>query len=225
MKLDSQDLMQQTLVSLCRDWNDLALESKRDVALPPSADESALSALLLAVEVGNSFPATAIEECEKNVQLAISRWSNPLFANADALLWRLCIPNTRREEIRYLVRNLSHGNSAVRIWMMKLAWLIHPWLQADDVMPHLLKNIADTLGGIRMNMGLASVLCQPSELLEKYIAEYESEDFPDQFNKRIEQFRSEGFTLSQWYFWMMETRCRKRIQSVMLLAAKNGSTS
>lgn len=199
---------------LAKEWNSLVSEADKDVAMPRQADEIALSCVLLAVERGEAVkPAQDIVEA--NIGLALGRWGVMTYANSDALPWKLC-KLVGKSAVPYLVQLLSHHQSAIRDWAMRIAWLARPWLDRGEVVPLLLKNVADTLGGVRTAMGLASGLCANDQELEEYIGKSNFEGFQQQFLQRIEQFRSEGFSLSKQILLEMELCCRKRIEQALL---------
>jgi hypothetical protein len=216
-------LAEQAFLALAREWRDIAAKTGPDCALPEQADTAALACLLLAVEWGKQFTEAVNLQCEENERLADSRWTVctvPSIARLEALVWRLCHSGTAGAPsliagIDDLLDAFTHPNSAVRLWTMKQGWMVRSWLSANAV-PLLLKNVADTLGGVRLAMGLARGLCATNEELEAFIAGYEPPNgFTDQFSDRIKMFREEGFSLSQMQFGELESRCRRMIEQAV----------
>ena len=211
---DPSILAGSVFLQLAKEWNSLVSEAEKDVAMPRQADEIALSCVLLAVERGDAVkPAQDIVEA--NIGLALGRWRVITYANCDALPWKLC-KLVGKSAVPYLVQLITHHQSAIRDWAMRIAWLAQPWLDRGEVVPLLLKNVADTLGGVRAAMGLASGLCDDDQALEEYIGKSNFEGFQQQFLQRVEQFRSEGFSLSRQILLEMELSCRKRIEQALL---------
>lgn len=206
----------------------MAAQADRDCGLPQKADEIALTCLLLYSEWGKQFSKAAVHQAAANTELASTRFPALRLAFLDvaswidALAWRLCSAHDAGGQgpdsvIAELVSGLTHNQSAVRSWMMEIAWMVRPSIPVDRAVPQLLKNVADTLGGVRMAVGLASALCSSDEVLESFIGGCQPPDmFADQFANRIKSFREEGFFLSQAYFWSLESRCRRMIEQTVL---------
>lgn len=212
---------EQVFLALAREWRDMAATAGPDCALPEQADTAALACLLLSVEWGAQFTEAVNQQLEENEGMASSRWSRPFYGTFEALVWNLCRCGTpgnpaQSAVIDLLLRTLINHSSAVRTWAMDVAWMVRPWLPADEGVPLLLKNVADTLGGVRDAMGLARSLCATDEELEKFIAGYSPPDgFADQFAERITMFRREGFALSQRDCLERESRCRGMIEKAV----------
>jgi hypothetical protein len=215
-------LAEQAFLTLAREWQDIAAKTGPDCALPWQADTTALACLLLAVEWGEQFTEAVNPLIEENKGMAFSRWSSvPPIQELETLVWRLCRSDTagapsRTVSMDDLLGTLNHHNSDIRTWVMKLGWMIRPWLPAGEAVPLLLQNVADTLGGVRLAMGLARGLCATDEELKQFIAGYEPPEFADQYADRITRFREEGFALSQREFWNYESRCRRMIEQAVL---------
>lgn len=141
-------------------------------------------------------------QIKENQRLALSR---PFYGNFDALVWRLCRSDTagapsRSAGMADLLHALTHHDSGVRGWVMNVGWMVRPWLPADEAVPLLLRNVVDTLGGVRLAMGLARGMCATDKELEAFIAGFKPPDgFVDQFADRITRCREEDFALSQMY--------------------------
>ena len=214
-------LAEQAFLALAREWRDIAAKTDPNRALPAQADTMALACLLLAVEWGKEFTQVVSPLIEENERRALSQLRMPYYARLEALPWRLCRsdaagPPSRTPGMAVLLDALTHPHSSLRMWVMTVGWMVRPWVPADEAVPLLLKNVADTLGGVRLAMGLARGLCATDEKLEQFIAGYEPPDgFADQLTDRITMLREEGFALSQMYFWELECRCRRMIEQTV----------
>jgi hypothetical protein len=196
----------------------------------------ALACLLLAVEWGKQFAGAINQEIRENEQLASSRWTASsrgalaaitgmdVVARLEALVWTLCGSGmagapSRTEGMALLLDALIHGRSFFREWMIQIGWMIRAWLPVAEAVPLLLRNVADTLAGVRLSMGLAHRLCAADDTLEAFIAGFRApEGFADQFAHRIAMFREEGFALSEMSLWELECRCRRMIEQAVLAA-------
>ena len=67
-----------------------------------------------------------------------------------------------------LILNLDHHSSAVRLWMMHLAWVVKKSLYKDEVLPLLLTNVANTLCGPNLAWGLAARYFENDEEFYEY---------------------------------------------------------
>lgn len=218
---DATTAVDQALIALARKWRDITAKVKRDCALPEDADMLALSCLILAAEWGDHLTKSVNPVLEENAGLADARWTMHSYSDIEKLAWRLCHSDTETESMREvavesLIEYLTHHNSAVREWAMKLGWMARPWLPACTVVPLMLKNVADTLGGVRSAMGLARGLCATDSDLEAIIAEYEPERYVEQYANRIKIFREEGFFMSQTSLLDLECRCRQIVEREIL---------
>lgn len=221
-------LAEQAFIKLASLWHETAAHSDPERALPKKADDTALACLLLHSEWGRQFGTAALQRADANARLASTRFPAQRLAFLDVgswidgLPWQLCRPaaalgGDTGYPMGRLVLSLTHHQSSIRCWMMEIAWMVRASLPIDEAVPRLLKNVADTLLGVRMAMGLASALCPTNEELDKYIESYvPPEGFADQFNERIAAFRQEGFSLSPTYFWALECRCRRMIEQAVL---------
>jgi hypothetical protein len=215
---------------LARRWHDGFAVVDMNHAPPRDVDEVALACVLLAVEWGSDFTAVARNQCELNRELGSKRevpW-------IDCLPWELCEASWAADPrdtgaVETLTANLDHHNSALRGWCMELAWMCRPWLEKLVCTLSLLKNVADTLGGVEVAMGLARGLCSSDEELNEFIAAYEHQPpdrFANQFAERIKAFRDVGFFLTQIHHLDLECRCRRMIEGAVLgQGSEAGGTS
>lgn len=155
-----------------------------------------------------------------NIDLAQNHWpGSEWFAGKYiSLPWRLCLENMagqKPEEItnEVLIEALTEPSSEFRVWSMQLAWMIRPLLSPPSVIPQMFKNIADTLGGVRYAVGLASAFCSSNDEMLKLAEEYKPPaNFEQQFKDRIQACNKEGFALSQCPMLDIERDIRKLIQ-------------
>jgi hypothetical protein len=203
---------ERVFIRLARQWQEGFAAVEREYAPPRSVDELALAAVLLAREHGASFTNVAWQQTEANIALAEKRAVSWI----DRLPWRLAhaarlTEPGQSQELNELDCNLNHHNSAIRIWMMELAWLVRPWLERDTALPRLLENVAGTLAGTAMAWGLAGALFDSAELLHAAAEIWRPEDFAEQYAKRVALFKAEGLLATQVFFWKTEAACRHLI--------------
>jgi hypothetical protein len=207
-------------LELARQWHVEASKTKYAVPLPSSADLRAQSCLLLAVEWGAEFSQKAqnmAESCSEAV-------AEGPYARFDRLSWKLC--NCAAAEKRWeatpvetLVENLDHPSSSIRIWMMKLAWFVHPWLNVVETSVHLCRNLADTLAWPLMAAGLAAHCYGSWEGFLSFAREYKDVERKEQYKIRLQQISEVGELSVQAPFWKLESECRKQIELVSFMGS------
>lgn len=201
-------------IALADRWRNDIAATPANHCPPRAADERALACLLLAVEWGASFTAMARERMERNKRAALSRHT---IAWLDTLPWRLCAvahadAAKAAPETGFLVANLTHGQSSIRMWMMELAWCAFPLLRREDVVPALFKNVADTLAGVTMAAGLATRFYDQADAFFAAARAFVPLDFEEQYRNRIGQIEKLGVDNIQASFWRLECHCRKLIE-------------
>ena len=205
--------------TLSQEWHDQLQRVDHDALLPTSMDDLALACLLLAVEFGSGFTASAWEGAEVNRDSAGDFSRMPWI---DQLPWDLCLAATAHDPpdtgpVRSLVENLGHHNSSIRVWVMHVAWMARPWLTPERVAPVLLRNFADTLGGPFEAAALASSLAPDVEgfwdMAERFAP---PAGFEEQYRWRLNRLREGGILQSQAPFLSREVRCRKLTGAALL---------
>jgi len=162
---------------------------------PRALDEISFACVLLCMEFGFSLKHSApakIEEC----RIAASQSRHG--ADLDMLPWRVCeaLLSDSPYVAGILVRDLTHGSSSIRGYILELAWLTRNRLPAHDLLPGLLKNAADTLMYVDWSLGMAMNLCSsPDEFWRIADAFVPPDgDFEDQYRSRLAAMRSvDGF--------------------------------
>lgn len=202
---------------LARRWHAAFTVVESDQAPPRVVDEIALAAALLACEYGTSFTGVAEQQAQANIALAETR----SVAWMDRLPWRLVIAARGVEpgqawELEELVCNLDHHNSALRVWTMEVAWMVHPWLERETALPLLLANVANTLAGVDTAWGLAGTLFDSVEDFYAAAESWQPEDFADQYAQRVALLKSHGLTTAQASLWKTEAACRRLIADAAL---------
>ena len=227
---------ERAFVVLARKWLEEIQTAGR--ILPASADTLALSCLLLAVEWGNEFTNIADKQSEMNSRAAAARldrvgshradWvsepnlptpptSQPALSWFDELPWRLCSasmasPSDSRPVKELLTLNLDHHNSSIRSWMMEIGWIARSWLDANEAIPRLLANLADTLVGPFMAAGLAAALTPTEDEFWTLARCFEPRSgFEEQYRERLKYIEEHGVLAVQARFWKLEAQCRKAI--------------
>ena len=178
-------------------------------APPREVDELALSAALIAREHGRRFTKVAREQTDQNVALAERRpvaWMDRLPWGLISAAWAY-VPKTG-PAVEELIANLNHHNSALRIWVLEMAWIFREWLPKEKVLDPLLENVASTIAGVELSWGLAATLfCDQAEFQAK-AAEWQSPNFEDQYVNRVDYLKSREVACFQESFLEVEKRCR-----------------
>jgi len=182
---------EQAFLSLAKDWHQIALEAGKDGIIPSEADLPSLGCLLLAKERRSSLGVA----CKSAIQNNFDLGKDSPFRMHDGLVWELCAAGFRKEPttdagVTFLTSTLGHSNSALRIWAMRMGWIVREWLSQTTTVPILLKNVADTLGGVEMAAGLAAAFFADSEAFFDKAETFEPPStFVDQYSERLAQAR------------------------------------
>jgi hypothetical protein len=204
---------------LARQWQEAVSAVDSNRALPMSADKLALSSLLLEVAWGREFTDAARQQAEANKE-ALARRSA---AWIDQLPWALAASahpatiNQRVNHVENLTSNLDHPNSSIRVWMMKIGWVVRPWLVPTEATPRLLKNLADTLARPDLAAGLAATLAPTEDEFWGLARGFDPPSgFADQYLNRLDQIEKLGVLGIQAPFWQIEAECWKAISDTVL---------
>jgi len=210
--------VENTYIDLARTWRSIVAGVAPGHPLPRRADEIALAALLLAGEHGTKFGQDAWHETTENRRCCSERVSPWI----DELTWRLANfdPHNLDRELAFhdLIRNLNHHNSAVRIWMMEIAWIVRARLSRDAVGTRLLENVAATIAGVELAWGLDGVLFDTEEAFLHAANTFAPADFVEQYAARIASFKEQPLVHPQAEFWQLEAHCRRLIVEAALNA-------
>lgn len=216
---------EQVFVNLARRWLKEAAAVERDRPLPRLIDEIALASLLLAVEHGGSFSRAARSEAHKNAVACERR----LLPWIDQLPWQLsvslCDGLNDRAPLEQLVSALDHPKSAVRVWLMEVAWMVRRELELCSALEPLLENVASTLAGVEMAWGLGAELFGRVDEFIREAAEFEPRRYSGQYADRVRELKGQSLVQTQARFWWLENRCRRVITETAfsLCLPKSGS--
>ena len=216
--VETPTIAERAFIHLSRAWLIVAKKTPNDEALPRDADIMSLSCILLSVERGKTFTEVARNQMEEN-RVAAENRRKPSWA--DELPWKLCsntnLVNPKASEAFYqLHANLDHHNSSIRGWMMEMAWVSFPFLNSEYALGKLFKNIADTLGGVDIAVGLASrFFSKPDDFMAAAQA-FKPTDFEDQYQDRLKIIKENGVQSFQASLWKTETCCRKLIEETVM---------
>jgi len=191
-------------------------EHPSDRALPRNMDELSLACLLICTEHGDKLsrnPSAVLIKCRD------ATCDRGMTGTYDLYPWALAIEAVNGEissestMVDRLVRNLAHGDSGVRGYMFEMGWFVRKWLPRDESVPLLLKNVADTLGGWCLSLGLCSVLFESNDEFWAYADAYipEDERFESQYRDRLQLVRDGGLGLCMCDFYQLDSRIRKLI--------------
>jgi hypothetical protein len=204
---------------LARQWEKEVSAADPNRALPISADKLALSSLLLAVAWGREFSNAACQQAEANKEAVADRrvgwieqlpWALAQSANP-ALISR------QTDYVDTLTVNLDHPDSSIRIWMMKIGWIVRAWLDPAEATLRLLKNLADTLGGPNLAAGLAAALAPTEDEFWSLARGFDPPSgFANQYLDRLDQIKKLTVLGIQSPYWKLEAECWKVISDAVL---------
>ena len=203
---------------LARQWREEVSAADPDRPLPSSADKLALASLLLAVAWGREFSDAARQQVEVNKEAVADRRAGWI----EQLPWALVESahpasiSQQADNVETLTVNLDHHNSSIRIWMMKIGWIVRSWLLPPEAMPRLLKNLADTLAGPSMAAGLAAAWVPTEDEFWGVARRFDPPSFADQYRDRLIQIENRGVLGIQAPFWKLEAECWKVISDAVL---------
>jgi len=212
-------IAERACLKLARKWHAEAERTQRDHRLTRIADVSALACLALAVEWGSEFSAVAMDQMEANRQLAAAQWT---VSWQDELPWELCrssclVSPMESQAVQLLTANLDHHNSSIRIWMMEMGWFARPWLDTVEGATRLLKNVANTIMGPSMALGLASRLFAHSDDFFTFARAFVAPSrFENQYDERLAGVTEYCLLEAQAPFWQLESECRLMIEQAIL---------
>jgi hypothetical protein len=212
-------LAERVFLGLARQWQAHLEAQAEPRKITPDMDNLALACLLLAVEWGKDFTPGIRAQAMHNRDQVEGHSPIPLL---DQLPWNLCLcanskkPPHKQNAVRELTDHLDHPQSGVRLWCMKVAWFVFPWLDRNDTLPLLLTNVADKLGYVSQAVGLASRFFDTPESFFAFAREFEPESYVTQYDQRLVQIKEQGLASYQSYFWEAEAQCRKIIEQACL---------
>ena len=215
--VETPTVAERVFVELSREWFAIAKNTPKDRALPRDADLLTLACIMLAVEWGKTFSEVANAQMGINRAFAENRrqpsWHDVLPWDLSVIVYLLDI--THSEPMQMLLANLDHHNSSIRCWMMEIAWFAFPRLNSEMALEKLFKNIADTLGGVDLAIGLASRFFSNTDDLMAAARAFKPTDFEDQYQSRLKVIEENGAQSFQSSLWKTEACCRKNIQEAI----------
>lgn len=224
-------------------WKSAAQSVPDTHPLPRQAEMYALACLLLAEEWGLNFSELAKRRMEVNLQYAATRRKMTPLGQAfiaagqsglpqeplvhggawyETLPWKLCLDSFLEDRsltpaADELHANLDHHKSDLRIWMMEMAWFVFPRLRRPWALDKLYKNIADTLGGVEMAVGLATRYFKDKGEFNLDACSYvPANGYASQYFDRIKEVVQLGTTCFQACFLDLEVKCRTIIEKEIL---------
>lgn len=208
---------ERAFLSLARSWAQLYAQLPPDAPPPRVLDLMALSALVLAFDCKENFTDVASHEIQTNISLCSN---HGIHGWLDRMVWSFMqvrhVSNLHEcSQMDQLLANLNHHNSAIRIWMMEIAWMLRTRLPREKVLPLLLENVASTLLGVEEAWGLAAVLFEDRAAFLEAANEWSPEnDFNDQYAERVEQLKDKTFAC-QAPFWKLEATIYRSISQTL----------
>lgn len=204
---------ERVFLALARSWSRQFEEVPEN--RPPSrdVDELALCALALANDYGSQFTIVAQRQVAANIELT-HRFGSAGWL--DRMTWwmvQVCSLETSEygSQIQELVANLNHHNSAIRLWMMEIAWVIRGRLPRERVLPILLENVASTIAGVEMAWGLAAALYEERTVFDAAAAVWlPGNNFDQQYIERAKKLKDQTFAC-QADHWKLEANLYRRL--------------
>jgi len=200
-------MAERVFIRLARRWHDVFSTAGSHDTPPRLADELALACLMLAREHDEEFTVVPRVQQERNIVQACRR---AVFVWVDSMPWRI-MQRDGGWELEQLYGNLSHHNSALRIWAMELGWACRSSLDKEKALPRLLENVAGTLIGVQMAWGLAGALFDTTAEFHAFAENWQPTDFANQYAERVIMFKKDGLLAAQAPFWKTESTCRRLI--------------
>jgi len=211
--LIAQNPVEKGFLGLAAEWQAAAVEAGNDRVMPVPADLAGMACILIALERWELLGPAAKQAMRRNVE----QRAKTCFKGCDGLVWELCLACCEKDPSKTgafvaLRLLMGHSNSNLRLWGMKLGWLVRDRLP-PKVIPVLLGNIANTLGAVDQSVGLAVARCgSPEAFLEAADAFEPPEDFEDQYRNRIARVRELGTNRYQTSFLAEEVQVRKLLE-------------
>jgi len=212
-------LAERAFLALARDWVAKYEEQGDPKRMTTEMSDIELACLLLSIEWGWEFTAVATRQAEINQGIAARHCECSWHLD---LVWRLCAVARRQNPeksaaVDELLVNLNHEKSDIRIWMMRLAWMVRPWLPKSEVIERLLDNLANTLAGTGIALGLARAFCESDEELDSHINVFRTDpDFAEQFASRLAKAKEVGYMVFESRLSRREAIYRKQIEKAIL---------
>jgi hypothetical protein len=211
--VDRPTIGERVFLSLARSWArqfDEVPENR-----PPSrqVDELALCALSIAHDYGPQFTIVAQSQIAANIGLTHQRGSSGWLDRVPWSLTQMCTSQPSEDcwQMQGLIANLNHHNSAIRMWMMEIAWVIRSRLPQEKALPILLENVASTLAGVDMAWGLASALFEDQTAFHNMAAAWLPQNhFDKQYVGRAEHLKDQT-SACQAGLWKLEANLFRRI--------------
>ena len=204
---------------LARRWETEYKKQDSPKRLTNHMGDLALACLTLSVEWGESFSKVARTQMEINKKIVQSlsqqSWMNEL-------PWTLCqvtnlkVPE-KSSEVKELTSNLDHHKSAIRRWMLEIAWFALPWLDKKEALPQLLKNLANPILWGEESAGLAARFFEDDKSFFYFAKDFiPADEFKKQYHNRLTSLERKGLLDVQSIFWQTEAICRKEIEDTVL---------
>ena len=215
---EQSSLFQPTVADKClehfaRQFLDGCQKNPGPGPMPEWLDDISYACLMLCAEHGDKLgedTATLLTDCH---DAADKRGITGIYDVYPWLLALQAVNGTIGEEcfaIERLVGNLAHGNSGIRCYMLEVGWLVRKWLPRDGAAPRLLEDVAGTLGGWWLALGLCSYLFENNDDFWAYADAYclEEARFESQYRDRLQMVRANGLGSCRCDLHLLDSRIR-----------------
>lgn len=198
-------------IELAKEWQTLVGQREANLCPPRKADEATLAALLLAAEHGITLGVCADRAVARVLEVVSARGGNWL----DELPWSLArsligSASPGLNHLHQLSLNLNHHNSAVRMWMHEIAWMVRKHLLRETVTPILLSNLASQIFWVSASAGLLAELYEDKEALDAIADAFIPEILQEQYQSRLKDIQDRGWDQQAASLWLVESKCRER---------------
>jgi hypothetical protein len=214
---NEQLLISHIYEQLCIKWRTMLLAIPEKSPTSIELDEIQFAIIL----VSQSLP----DECEPLItsqsmqcrELCYGRW----YGDINAYSWELLmpqLPDLQKRSFVKLPQMLTHPDSGMRTWFLKIAWLLRAKLNAEVIIPKLLANVANTLTSVEQSYGIAYAIFDHSrqDFSEFALGLNPDPKFQEQYTERLASFSKIGHEAICGSYWKMEAEANKRIIENMI---------
>jgi len=186
-------------------------EAPSDRPLERWMDEHSYACLLLCEEHGDALTQASLAALEKCRDAVSAR---PLLGLYDMLPWNAALHalGKARSAPDRLVSVFTNGASDLRGFAFEIGWFVRRRLPVEKATEALLCNVADTLGGWDISLGLCSSLYESVDAFWATADEYQPEPrWEGQYRDRLTLVREQGLAGCRYHLTALESRIRHLI--------------
>lgn len=122
-----------------------------------------------------------------------------------------------------IIANLTHGTSGIRMFMYELAWFVRQELPKDEVVPHLLENVSNTILYWWEALGLCSCLYEDEEEFWRIADAYQPEpEWNDQYRRNLTDIRNRNLAVTRYPFVDLDAKIRRKVMDFAMTQRCDG---